>query len=544
MDQLKEILKQAIKYRFWIAVGVSALLPLIAYFAGVGPIQEKARAEEGAINAAYKDVQQYASGTLPNAQYKQIVSEKTDELSKDVEESWKKLYTRQAPLLTWPDRVHERFTAWGRKWPDNTDASAVQIAIIDYVNVYPAFVTEVYKSFRPFNPEDGEGVVSSPPEEMLLRPAKFTEQEPPSLGKVWAAQERLWIQRTLLDVVANVNKDAKNWDTAIIKQVNALEVGNQVAQDQRSIAKGETLEPAPDINDPNKPAAPPPTTGGTGMPGSEAAGGTRDLGMPGYPGYNTPGGPLGGLANTGEGVFYIHTDSQAFKVLPVELSVLIDQDHIQDLLVGLENSPMTIQVKDFELARPSSRVVKPEKGTAMGYYGYGGMMPGMDMLMPGMREMSGFGGRMVEMPGMYDAAMPGMGGGGAVLPARKGVDTRSQDARKKFKEAVKTAKSVTAPSLHDPYYNIVEVKVYGQARFFSPPPAPAPAEPSQAAPADAAAATPAEGEKKAEEAKAEEKKAEEPKAEEKKAEEPKAEEKKAEEPKAEEKKAEEPKAAR
>ena len=54
---------------------------------------------------------------------------------------------------------------------------------------------------------------------------------------------------------------------------------------------------------------------------------------------------------------------------------------------------MSIQVMDFELERPTSRVVKPEKGTAMSSM-YGG--GGMGMMMGGnmMRRfgMSGYGG--------------------------------------------------------------------------------------------------------------------------------------------------------
>ena len=103
----------------------------------------------------------------------------------------------------------------------------------------------------------------------------------------------------------------------------------------------------------------------------------------------------------GDSVFYVKSgnDSQ-YKILPVLLTVLIDQDRIQDLLIELENSPMSIQVMDFELARPSSKVVKPEKGTTP--YGgmMGGMMGGMGSMMSSMmarggmgRGMSGFGGR-------------------------------------------------------------------------------------------------------------------------------------------------------
>ncbi len=76
--------------------------------------------------------------------------------------------------------------------------------------------------------------------EVLLRPAEFTIEKPPTLGKVWVAQERLWIQRTLLEVVAEVNKkaQAKDWDSAIIKEIVSLEVGNPVAQDQRLARQG------------------------------------------------------------------------------------------------------------------------------------------------------------------------------------------------------------------------------------------------------------------------------------------------------------------
>jgi hypothetical protein len=546
MDQLKEILKQAIKYRFWIAVGVSALLPMIAYLVGSGPIQKKADDEGKAITSAEKDVKQYASGTIPNGQYKGIVAEKTEELTKDVNDSWKKLYARQAPLLTWPERVQDRFRTWGRKWPTEVDASTVQLTIIDYVNVYPAFVTEVYKSFKPFDPIEGTGIVSAAPEAVLLRPATFTQEAPPSLGKVWAAQERLWIQRTLLDVVAQVNKNAKNWDGAIIKQINALEVGTALAQDQRSIAKGDTLEESAAINDPSKPAEDT-STSTAGAPGMDSGQMAMMMGSMG-------GGS--GAAIAPETVSHIKNDSVQFTVLPVHMTVLIEQDHIQDFLVGLENSPMTIQVMDFEMSKPSARVTKPEKGNSMMFGGEGMMMgmggyPGMGGMMPG--GMEGYGGRMSggyagmmgSMAGGYGmGGMPGMMGMGAAAPERKGVDartkTREADAKKRLEAATKKVMS----TLHDPYYNIVEVKVYGQARFFNPPPVDAPADPSQAE------AAPTTDTPKAETPKAEgeaEKKTESPKAEgeaEKKTETPKAEaEKKTESPKAEaEKKTESPKA--
>ena len=268
MDQLKDILKQAIKYRFWIAVGISALLADHRLLRRLRPHQgRRRRPRPPRSRAPMTDVKKYTSGVVPNAQYKPIVAEKTDELVKDVNASWKKLYARQAPLLTWPESVEERFRTWERKWPENVDASAVQLAIIEYVTAYPKFVTEVYQTFKPFDLVEGTGLVSAPAEDVLLHPFPFTIENPPELGKVWAAQERLWTQRTLLDVVAEVNKDAKDWDTATIKQINLLEVGNGIAQDQKSIAKGEALNEAPAIANPTAPASAPPTTSTTGPSG-------------------------------------------------------------------------------------------------------------------------------------------------------------------------------------------------------------------------------------------------------------------------------------
>ena len=64
----------------------------------------------------------------------------------------------------------------------------------------------------------------------------------------------------LLDVVAKVNDSvgAKDWDGAIIKQINAIEVGTPTAQDQKSIAKGEVLGRAPRSSSPTGPRPPPP----------------------------------------------------------------------------------------------------------------------------------------------------------------------------------------------------------------------------------------------------------------------------------------------
>ena len=197
-------------------------------------------------------------------------------MTKDVNTAWRTLYERQAPLLTWPEGVQERFQSWGRQWPEKVNPKKIELAIVDYIEAYPAYVDMVYKTFNPFNYETGEGVVAAPPEAELLLPAQFSQEHLPDLGKIWAAQERLWIQRTVLEVIAEVNKNAKKWDEAVIRQIVSLEVGSPDAQDQRSLAKNETLEESKGIYAPGEEPA------GRRAPvqrlGEHAGGGGRHVG--------------------------------------------------------------------------------------------------------------------------------------------------------------------------------------------------------------------------------------------------------------------------
>jgi len=500
MEQAKEFLRQVIKYRFWISITVAALFATIAYLVGSKPVRDATLKEVGIIKAAETDVKQYTSPSIPNAQYKPIVEEKTAVLTTDVNAAWKTLFDRQAPLLTWPETVQDRFRKWGRKWPEDEDKGKVLLAIVDYMEAYPSYVTMVYKSFKPFDYETGEGIVVAAPEQGLLRPSVFQTEKPPDLGKVWSAQERLWIQRTLLEVVAQVNKNAKDWDTATIKQIDALEVGSSVAQDQRSVAKGDQLTEADKIYPPGEEAPPEEAAGGGGGGMGGKMGEMMQMQMMGGAGRRM-GGMMGGggaLAQDGGSVSYVKSenDKGQYKIMPVLLTVLIDQDRIQDLLIELENSPMSIQVMDLELAHPTSKVTKPEKGTAAyGGFAGGGMMGGMGgmmssmMMRGGMGRMSGFGGRASEMMGqmgqmmgqrggMMGGGYPGMMGGGAVTPERKGIDKRNVDSKKGRTEKEKAALQSKGPSLFDPYFDIIQMTVYGQARFFNPPPAQPAAEPS------------------------------------------------------------------
>ena len=188
MDQLKEFLRQASKHRFWIAIGLAALLPLIAYFVGLGGMAEQAKAEEAKVKGALDGAAKYKNGVIQNNQWKEEVVRRTDELTKDVVKSHEKLYSRQEGLLTWPAPVVKTIQEWGPKYPASTDAQFVNDAILEYTQAYDEYVEEVYRTFKPFDYKTGKGIVAAPPMAALLRPVKFREDKRPTLSDVWAAQ--------------------------------------------------------------------------------------------------------------------------------------------------------------------------------------------------------------------------------------------------------------------------------------------------------------------------------------------------------------------
>ena len=174
--------------------------------------------------------------TSPTEAYKPIVDEKTQIVTKDVNKAWKELYDRQAPLLTWPETVQERFRKWGRKWPENEDRGKVRLAIVDYIDAYPDYVDMVYKTFNPFDYETGKGIVAAPPKDAAAPAGPVLRREHAQPGQGLVGSGAALDPATVLEVIPQVNKNAKNWDSAIVKQIEVLEVGSQVAQDQRSIA--------------------------------------------------------------------------------------------------------------------------------------------------------------------------------------------------------------------------------------------------------------------------------------------------------------------
>ena len=107
-----------------------------------------------------------------------------------------------------PEMARKRRREARSSWPRSTTSRPIK----DYVDM-------VYKTFKPFDYETGEGIVVAAPKESLLRPAVFCRRE-----GAWPRQDLVrpgaaLDSATLLEVIAQVNKNAKDWDSAIIREI-------------------------------------------------------------------------------------------------------------------------------------------------------------------------------------------------------------------------------------------------------------------------------------------------------------------------------------
>ena len=220
MEQVKEVVRQIIKYRFWIAISAAALFGLIAYFVGAGPVREAGQERNRHHQDGGDRGQAVQSAEHPHQRLQADRRREDRDPDTGCQRRLENPVRSPGPIAhlagDGPGAVPEMGTEMargcrrgqGHSWPRSTTSRPTKITLT--------------WSTRPSSPSTtrrAKESSSAAPKEVLLRPAVFSDEHVPGLGKIWSAQERLWIQRTLLEVVAQVNKNAKDWNTAIIRQI-------------------------------------------------------------------------------------------------------------------------------------------------------------------------------------------------------------------------------------------------------------------------------------------------------------------------------------
>jgi hypothetical protein len=208
------------------------------------------------------------------------------------------------------------------------------------------------------------GVVDWPGSEELIK--RFQNwNEIPTTIQVMLAQEDLWVYEAVLNVIRNTNNCAQDKDKnyqppashkdAPIKKIEALEIGNDAAQ---SWAACENAVFVFSADSGGSAGTPTPTLGSAGMPASSR-------GQASYIGNAAAAATSGGSGGSTTSLLagrYVDNDgkpladptqqpNQEFRMMPINLRVVMEQKAIPRLLVECANSNMRIDVREVRILK-------------------------------------------------------------------------------------------------------------------------------------------------------------------------------------------------
>jgi hypothetical protein len=202
---------------------------------------------------------------------------------------------------------------------------------------------------------------------------QFVWSQVPDTLAVRLAQEDLWVYEALLRIIENTNKGT-TYDNAAIKRVEALEIGRQAAH-----SWGQATEPVISGLSSAAGAAGAGRRPGAATPAPFAAGGAaahpapHHPGDPAHHGAEEQGSPLADryVDDSGNPLAENAKHPYAeFKMMPINLRLVIHQKKIPKLLTECANSNMPIVVRGVRF-RPGHGEVISAGGAAAGGAGHG-----------------------------------------------------------------------------------------------------------------------------------------------------------------------------
>jgi hypothetical protein len=410
MDKLKQVLK----YKFWILLGIAALLPLIGWFLASSGMARSHTERKSRLDSTFAAL--IASDQDPNSDWESNLKAVNVRQEAEISAAWRALYSRQQELKFWPPKL-------------STNDPAL------FTNRDRERYKEEYEKQRELvlgliNP----GLVLISPD-LMPAPEVDWEYAAPSQAAIEAAQEDLWLLAGLFRAIAQVNKDASSPFDAPVRQVLELRL--------RSGDKGGTGAKTP--------AASP--TGGTGT-GQASSMGTQmaDMakgqmkqmfgsGRAGPGNLSAPGGSAGGAAGGQSGPEpgtipdpsfnpddelgaeqpesrYVEVRNE-WKSRGLYMELVVEQERVPDLLVALSNAEWPVRI-----ARVQQADIKEEdlmSPDAVGSRPAGGLTAGAGGLTAGAGASAAGGAAALSGAGLAGAGLGGGRGASGGIDAAKAM---------------------------------------------------------------------------------------------------------------------------
>lgn len=323
MEQLKQVGEFIWKWRFWFAISLAVIFGFVVQPVGTARVRAQVQARKQQLDGAYQQIQRYTGGVHPNPDWETKVKEKQVEADARVAEIQLEIYQKQAEKFVWPKVVADQFK--GRPFNWVLDDENGRYLFLYYRN-FDEYFKEIQKVVDPIVVNRDRTVSGKVTllDSALERP---NWNKDPDSQAVWLAQEQIWIQRALLESIAAINANAKNWFDAPIREVQAIRLGAGAIDGKKATEIGDAkLQMLPPVEGSTAPPPPPPTGG------SESQG------------------------NVVERYLELSPD---YRLIPVFVSLLVDQRELPEILSGLAATDFGFVVRQISWTRPTQRVQAP-----------------------------------------------------------------------------------------------------------------------------------------------------------------------------------------
>ncbi len=419
MDQVKKLLAILKKHHFWVLSVIVLILLGAFYSTSAAKMSKDFQGRKSKLDGEFSNMQGIAGSVdPPNERVIATINRVHAMQFQNVMEGWRYLYDQQKKNNPLPGVLGDEFKdVWGSLEPDEEIPPRYRDTYWIFIRKYIPKILERVDVRRPKNEDAlageagaerametipggardmeyvGKVVWDTTSYNQLLQ--RFNWQSQPTTTQIRLAQEDLWVYETLLNIIKEMNQDSTSHYNAVVKRIAALDVGKPATQAfaaaRNSLGLGGMQAVAPGAT-PGMEGPPPgammegPSMGMEGpgmMPGMPTTGRSDALYVNRY------------VTETEEPVPVVEGKPQhpytEFKMMPIRISLLMDQRKVPELMVKCSNANMPIEVRQLRL--------NPGKATQVKYAPTGAAMSGM----PG-----AFG----EAPGAFGPAGP-YGGGGA-----------------------------------------------------------------------------------------------------------------------------------
>lgn len=370
MDDLLKFGAILKKYHFWILVALVVTLSAGLWAKASADLVEQAESRKKALEATNKSLKEITSQSNPsNKEVVDAFKEADEKLKGDVTRAWKFLYSEQKAKNPWP-KLNEPFFQYmntldmdGDRTPElllihrETYGNYVHQQIVPTLSAIidrrrfkvppatglPSAAAPTAAALRGLRgrpvatpavggqaPPEWEGKVIWDGADQLINDYTWRDRVPSNV-EVRLAQEDFWVYQALLRIIAETNEGVTDYSNAVVKRIENLNIGKKAsAAFTSNQTSGPTTTFRTPKDDEDTPAQPTTVVTPDGVRRTQ-----EELNMLAlrYLDQNHQPLPAGALGPYPQ-----------FNMMPVQMTLIMDQRKIPELLAACGNSKMPVEV--------------------------------------------------------------------------------------------------------------------------------------------------------------------------------------------------------